>query len=165
MTLTVAVAGATGDASVPAVGGLTSRLAQTKSILWIGGHADDELFVGGALGLAVFGSGAHCTIVNLNTNSGFAEANRTVASFLGGADFVTLDGRCSCDSVDTAEAQAEVMTQAGVLDALVALLRDRRPEIVLSFSPENRKCPHAASALLRVTPSGHLESPALTTRF
>lgn len=101
-------------------GNLMSNLEQIKTIMWIGAHPDDEVYVAGLLAYASKVEKKKCVIVSFIYTPEKRSLNEESASYLG-CEYVYL----------------EKISGKTWEDKLRAVLLEYRPEIVITFDPAN----------------------------
>jgi len=139
---------------------LMEDLKNANAVMWIGPHADDELYTGGTLGYATRDLGKKLTIISFNNNPAFYPLNNQSAEFIGNADYIYLleenefiSAMTACEDCPLNAIQdcAEALIKAGLKDKLIQVIKNRRPDLIFTFEPTNGyrgSCQHAASAVV-----------------
>lgn len=130
---------------------ILNNLKNSKTIMWIAAHPDDELYMGGTLGYATRDLGCELTIVSFNTNPKFFEANQQSAEFLDDADYIRLDALIKCDNMSEIDNKVDEMIEKGIKDKIVQTILEKRPDIIFTFESTNgyrTSCAHCVSSII-----------------
>ncbi len=138
-----------------------TRLKQAETIMWVGAHADDELYMAGTLGYFTRDLGGHLVIVSLYYNHKFLDCNRMSAKFLGGADYIRIQEKMykeegvsiyvRCHSWSQLDNVVKELEGAGVKEYLKRLIVSYKPDIVFGFESTNgfrHSCQHVSFAVI-----------------
>lgn len=133
-------------------GNLIKNVGLYHSVMWIGAHADDEMFIAGTLGYLCKDNNYKCIIVAFGASPKMREGNASSAGFLNNASYIRIQeqikggkNNCSDKSYDCFVDQWE---QNGSKDELTKIIKDNNPEIIITFGSGQEygaKDIHAAS--------------------
>ncbi|MBU0976242.1 MAG: PIG-L family deacetylase [Patescibacteria group bacterium] len=138
---------------------LSDIFKTSSSVMWIGPHPDDELFVAGTLGYLCKDLDYNCTIVAIGENPDFIEANKQSSQFLN-AEYIRLADRIGkirldChykkNSKENIDCIAESWIAGGIEQEITKILSEKKPDIVFTFEPESTielSQTHAASSIV-----------------
>ncbi|MFH1896420.1 MAG: PIG-L family deacetylase [bacterium] len=126
--------------------GTLSKIFETSnSVMWVGPHPDDELFVAGTLGHLCKDLNYNCTIVAFGENPDLIEGNKQSAQFLN-ADYIRLpdimgktNHNCGGkkNSGENINCIVESWIKKGIKEELVKIVNEKKPDIVFTFEPES----------------------------
>jgi LmbE family N-acetylglucosaminyl deacetylase len=138
-----------------ATGQLSNDIETSHSVMWIGAHADDEMFVAGTLGYLCKDKNYHCSIVSFGASPKMTDGNAKSASFLNNADYIRIQERlkgvknkCEEKNYDCFVSQWQ---ENGSQAELVKIFQEQNPEIVFTFGTSQEygaKDIHAATATI-----------------
>ena len=136
---------------------LSDIINTSDSVMWIGPHADDEIFNAGTLGYLTKDLGYAGTIVAFGKKSARLESNNNSSEFLN-MEYIRIADTIYPDvgSVNFPENSIsdclDLWLEDGTKDELVEILMEKQPDIVFSFEPESQytifPLSHAASATI-----------------
>lgn len=137
------------------MGQLDKDVEVSHSAMWIGAHADDEMFVAGTLGYLCKDKGYRCTIVSFGASPKMKEGNAESANFLNQADYIRIQERLKGGKNNCSEKNYDCFVnqwqENGSQDELAKIIQEKKPDIVFTFGTSQEygaKDIHAASAFI-----------------
>lgn len=118
---------------------LTKDIKNFHSVMWIGAHPDDEMFVAGTLGYLCKDKGYHCTLVSFGSSAKLKPGNKETADFLN-AEYLRIEERIQsknpkCPDKDF-DCFVKAWTENGAQAELEKILLAKKPELIFIFGME-----------------------------
>ncbi len=140
---------------------LTQDIEKHHSVMWIGAHPDDEMFIAGTLGYLCKDKGYDCTLVSFGSNPKLKQGNNQTADYLG-AEYLRIEERIQsknpkCPDKDF-DCFVKTWKENGAQAELEKILLAKKPDLIFTFGMEEKygnKDVHYAS--------GYISEQALST--
>jgi hypothetical protein len=136
---------------------LRQDILNSHKIMWIGPHADDEMYIGGILSYLIKDLHYEGIVVAFNKRKDLLLGNKKSSEFLG-VDYIRIADKLYPDKeIVTWQGRSipllvKYWHKDGTFDELVKILKDKEPDLIFTFDPDNldntHSLHHPASAIL-----------------